>query len=202
MNDFASKDSTRPDFWNERFERQFTPWDQGGVQQDLQNFVAQSEKPLRTLIPGCGNGHEAALLAQAGWDVTAIDFSPAAVASAQATIGAWGKHVIEADFFQYAPAAPLELIYERAFFCALPPRMREQIVARWAALLPMGAMLAGYFYFEESDEAGKKGPPFSIRKAEFLGLMAARFELMSEKAVDDSLPVFQGRENWIVWRKK
>jgi len=42
-----------------------------------------ASKPCVTLIPCCGIGHEAAYLSEAGWDVTAIDFSSGAVAAAQ-----------------------------------------------------------------------------------------------------------------------
>ena len=199
---FVNRDPADPAFWSERFEQQFTPWDRGGVQQDLRDFVAHAERPLTSLIPGCGNGYEVALLARAGWNVTAIDFSPVAVASARATIGRWGKHVVEADFFNYLPAAPLDLIFERAFFCALPPAMRQAIVLRWADLLAPGAWLAGYFFFEESSDAGKKGPPFSIRKQQFFDLMNAHFVLQMEKEVNDSVGIFQGKERWQLWQKK
>lgn len=201
MPDFQSKDPTQAGFWNERFESQFTPWDKGGVPQALQQFVASAQRPLVTLIPGCGLGYEAAFLAQSGWDVIAIDFSPAAVASAQAVIGEWGKHVLEADFFQYQPALPLELIYERAFLCALPPSMRAQIVQRWADLLPADALLVGFFYVDDSAERSPKGPPFSITSNDLSAIMAPYFELFEETEVADSIPVFLGKERWQVWRR-
>ena len=31
MADFNARDPLSPAFWDERFEKQFTPWDQGGV---------------------------------------------------------------------------------------------------------------------------------------------------------------------------
>ncbi|MDO8177199.1 MAG: methyltransferase domain-containing protein [Undibacterium sp.] len=201
MQNFQSKDPMQPGFWNERFETRFTPWDKGGVPQALQDFVARAEHPLVTLIPGCGIGYEAAFLAQSGWDVTAIDFSPAAVASAKAAIGEWGKHVVEADFFQYHPARPLGLIYERAFLCALPPAMRLQIVQRWAALLAAGGVLAGFFYLDDTAGRSLKGPPFSISSAELQALMTPYFELLEDHGVDDSIPVFVGKERWQVWRR-
>jgi SAM-dependent methyltransferase len=202
MPDFQSKDPTQAGFWNERFETQFTPWDKGGVPLALQQFVAKAERPLATLIPGCGLGYEAAFLAQAGWDVTAIDFSPAAVANAKAVIGTWGKHVLEADFFQYQPALPLELIYERAFLCALPHAMRAQIVQRWANLLNVGGLLVGFFYVDDAPEPSLKGPPFSISSGELHGLMSSYFELLEEAEVADSIPVFLGKERWQVWQRR
>ena len=201
MQKISSKDPMQPGFWDQRFEAQFTPWDKGGVPQALRDFVAKAAQPLVTLIPGCGIGYEAAFLAQSGWDVTAIDFSPAAVASAKAAIGEWGQHVIQADFFQYQPARTLGLIYERAFLCALPAAMRPEIVQRWAALLPAGALLAGFFYTDNSPERSLKGPPFSMSSDELQTLISPYFELLEDSAVVDSIPVFIGKERWQVWRR-
>lgn len=205
MADFLNRDPRNPQFWDERFEKNFTPWDKGNVPAELQAFMHATSQAapqaLNTLIPGCGNGYEAAFMAQAGWPVVAIDFSPAAVRSAQAAIGEWGKHVIEADFFAYTPEQPLDLIYERAFFCALPAAMRTDIVKRWAALLPAGALLAGYFFFDDAPDASLKGPPFAIHSAAFTELMLPYFALLEERAVSDSMPVFAGKERWQVWRR-
>jgi SAM-dependent methyltransferase len=202
MPDFQSKDPTQAGFWNERFEAQFTPWDKGGVPLALQQFVAKSKRPLASLIPGCGLGYEAAFLAQSGWDVTAIDFSPAAVANAKIVMGEWGKHVIEADFFQYQPVTPLELIYERAFLCALPQTMREKVVQRCASLLSVGGILVGFFYVDDAPERSLKGPPFSISSLELHQLISPYFELLEDAAVMDSIPVFLGKERWQVWRRR
>lgn len=202
MPDFLSKDPTQAGFWNERFETQFTPWDKGGVPKALQHFVAKAKRPLLTLIPGCGLGYEAAFLAKSGWDVTAIDFSPAAVASAKALIGEWGKHVLESDFFQYQPARPLELIYERAFLCALPHTMREKIVQRWAELLSADGMLVGFFIVDDAPERSLKGPPFSISSRELHDLISPYFTLLEDAEVTDSIPVFVGKERWQVWRRR
>lgn len=202
MPQFSGKDPMQPEFWNQRFEAQFTPWDKGGVPLALQEFVSQAQQPLVTLIPGCGIGYEAAFLAQAGWDVTAIDFSPAAVASARAAIGVWGRHIVEADFFLHQPSQPLGLIYERAFLCALPPAMRPEIAKRWAELLPAGALLAGFFFLDESAERSLKGPPFSITGAQLEALLLPYFELLEDVAVSDSIAVFAGKERWQVWRMR
>jgi SAM-dependent methyltransferase len=144
MPEFSSRDPNSPAFWDERFEQGFTPWDRGGVPEALRAFVAQ-RKPMRTLIPGCGTGYELAFLSEAGWDATAIDFSPAAVQAAKAAVGRWSGKVEQADFFAWQAAQPLELIYERAFLCAMPRSMWPQVVARWTELLPPGALLAGFF---------------------------------------------------------
>lgn len=197
MHDFASRDPREPAFWDERFAQGFMPWDCGGVPEQLRAFIAASA-PLTTLIPGCGTGYELAYLCDAGWDATAIDFAPVAVANAKAATGQWAGHVIEADFFTYAPTNPLGLIYERAFLCAMPRAMWPQVAARWAALLAPGALLAGYFFFDDA----VKGPPFGSDRATLDGLLAPHFDCIDDAAVTDSIPVFQGKERWMAWRRR
>ena len=196
---FDSRDPLNPAFWDERFGKGFTPWDRGGVPERLRRYVADSAgaAPV-TLIPGCGSAYELAFLCQAGWNATAIDFAPAAVAAARQAVGPeWQGRVLEADFFQFQPAAPLGLIYERAFLCALPRAMWPQVAERWAALLPSGAVLAGYFFFDDN----AKGPPFGIARARLDALLAPYFRCEADEAVSDSMPVFEGKERWMVWRR-
>jgi len=197
MHDFASRDPRSPGFWDERFAQGFMPWDRGGVPAQLRAFIAASP-PLATLVPGCGTGYELAALCDAGWDATAIDFAPVAVAHARTAIGPWAARIVEADFFTYAPAAPLDFIYERAFLCAMPRAMWPQVAARWAALLAPGALLAGYFFFDDA----VKGPPFGIDRGALDSLLAPYFDCIDDAAVTDSIPVFQGKERWMAWRRR
>jgi SAM-dependent methyltransferase len=194
---FDTRDPSSPEFWSERFERHFTPWDRGGVPADLRRFVAQSQQRYTTLIPGCGAGYEVAFLSEAGWEVTAIDFSPAAVAAARANLGKWAGRVVQADFFDFEPDRPLDLVYERAFLCALPRVKWPEIAQRWARLLPPGGLLAGFFFLGETP----KGPPFGIDEAELDRLLGGAFEKVNDEPAADSIPVFAGRERWQVWRR-
>ena len=196
MAEFQQRDPASPAFWDERFERGFMPWDRGGVPQALRDFAAASA-PLNTLLPGCGSAYELPYLAQLGWDATAIDFAPQAVAQGRAAAGAHADRVMQADFFQWQPARPLQLIYEQAFLCAMPRAMWPQVAARWAQLLPAGGLLAGYFFFDEA----AKGPPFGIRREQLEQLLQPAFTCVADDAVSDSIPVFAGKERWMVWRR-
>lgn len=198
MSTFQARDPSAPAFWTERFEKNFMPWDRGGVPEALQRFVSQSPEARVTLIPGCGMGYEVAYLSEAGWEVTAIDFSPAAVDAARAALGpSWAGRVVEADFFTYVPPQPLDLIYERAFLCALPRATWPQIIQRWAALLPRGGLLAGFFFFDDA----LKGPPFGADRDALETLLRPGFALIDDQDVTDSIPVFAGKERWQVWRR-
>ena len=148
--------------------------------------------------PGCGSGYELQAFCEAGWNATAIDFSPSAVVAAQQAVGPWRQHVVEADFFAYSPSQPLDLIYERAFLCAMPRDMWPRVVQRWAQLLPEGGLLLGYFFFDSTP----KGPPFGADRERLAQLMSAHFELEQDEPVEDSIAVFQGKERWMAWRRK
>jgi thiopurine S-methyltransferase len=197
MPTFENRDPASAEFWTERFEQRFTPWDRGGVPEALRQFVARSPAPLVTLIPGCGTGYEVAFLSGADWEVTAIDFSPAAVAAARTVLGQWAGRVVEADFFTYTPSKPVQFIYERAFLCALPRRLWPAVAKRWAELLPPGGLLGGFFYLNDDP----KGPPFGIAPAELDALLSPYFERMENSPVDDSIPIFVGKERWQMWRR-
>ncbi|MEM5365467.1 methyltransferase [Paraburkholderia azotifigens] len=195
--DFENRDPNAPGFWDERFGRGFTPWDQAGVPSAFKAFV-ERHAPTPVLIPGCGSAYEAWWLAEKGWSVRAIDFSPRAVEAARTQLGAHASLVEEADFFTYQPPFEPGWIYERAFLCALPPARRADWLARMAELLPAGGLLAGFFFIG----ATQKGPPFGIERADLDALLSQHFELMEDEPVDDSIAVFAGRERWLTWRRR
>ncbi|MDE1179595.1 thiopurine S-methyltransferase [Paraburkholderia sp.] len=193
---FSTRDPNSPDFWDERFEQRFMPWDQAGVPAAFQAFAA--ERPdAPVLIPGCGNAYEALWLARRNQPVRAIDFSAGAVAAARVELGEFASVVEQADFFTYAPPFAPQWVYERAFLCALPLDRRAAYAQRMAEILQPGALLAGYFFLG----ATPKGPPFGIERAELDALLTPHFELLADEPVSDSIAVFAGRERWLTWRR-
>jgi hypothetical protein len=194
---FNTRDPNSPDFWNERFEQGFTPWDQAGVPTAFETFAAR-RNPGAVMIPGCGSAWEALWLARHGWQVRAIDFSAAAVARAREQLGEYSGVVEQADFFAWQPPFAPEWIYERAFLCAMPKARWNDYATRMAELLPEGALLAGFFFLG----ATPKGPPFGIDRPELEALLTPRFELIEDLPVADSIAVFQGRERWLTWRRR
>ncbi|WP_298399660.1 methyltransferase domain-containing protein [uncultured Azonexus sp.] len=194
----AAQRPEHPDFWCKRFEEGITPWDAGRVPADFDAFVSVRPTPMNTLIPGCGSGWEATRLAAAGWPVTALDFSPTAVARAREVLAGHAVELVCADFFNYTPATPPTLIYERAFLCALPRKLWPDWAGKVAALLPSGGLLAGYFFVCEQ----LKGPPFGIQPEQLDALLLPAFERIEDRPVADSIPVFAGRERWQVWRRR
>jgi SAM-dependent methyltransferase len=189
-------DPAGPEFWNARFREGFTPWDAGGVPAAVGEFLTRERARLRVLIPGCGSAYEVRAFAAAGHDVVAIDFSLAAIAAARRALGDLGHLLVQADFFVHH-LERVDLVYERAFLCALPRTHRPRWAWRVAEVLRPGGRLAGFF-FRGDDE---HGPPFGLKGGELESLLAPAFDRTEDAAVADSIPVFAGRERWEVWRK-
>jgi len=195
---FPKRDPADPEFWELRYGARFLPWDAGKVPEQLLSFVRGSTHPRRVLVPGCGSAWDVRCFAEQGWNVVGIDFSPAAVEEARRLLGPHARHVREGDFFAPIPEAPFEVVYERAFLCALPRRLWGDWARRMAELVQPGELVAGFFYFD----SGERGPPFPLHgEAELDRLMHGSFERIEDAPVHDSIPVFRGKERWQVWRR-
>ena len=195
---FPKRDPAEPGFWDLRYEARFAPWDAGKVPGQLKAFVA-AQAPRPILVPGCGSALDVRFLADAGWDVLGIDFSPEALAAALPVLGPQASRVRRADFFAPMAEAPFDAVYERAFLCALPRRLWGDWGRRVAQLVKRGGLLAGYFFFDE----GERGPPFPLHSQEELAaLLVPAFQRIEDAPVPDSIPVFTGRERWQVWRRR
>jgi SAM-dependent methyltransferase len=197
LRDGPRLDPAGADFWEARYRESVTPWDAGTVPAALAAWLPALAPARRVLVPGCGTGYEVAAFAGAGHDVLAIDFSAAAVARARATLGPLADRVREGDFFAFDAGPGFDLVYERAFLCALPRRLWRDYATRLAAVLRPGGLLAGFFLFGE----GERGPPFPLHAAELETLLAGAFRRIDDQPVADSIPAFAGRERWQVWRR-
>jgi SAM-dependent methyltransferase len=198
MPTFPKRDPGEPEFWNLRYGANFAPWDAGKVALQLREFAGAAQGSRRVLVPGCGSAWDVRCFAENGWEVLGIDFSPEAIAAARLVLGAYGDRVAQADFFAPIAQAPFDVVYERAFLCALPRRMWSDWARRVGELARPGGLLAGFFFFD----AGERGPPFALHSQDELdALLAPAFERIVDEAVPDSIPVFAGKERWQVWRR-
>ena len=192
---------SRPDFWTKRYHSGETPWDLGHPPAALLDWIARTPARGKVLIPGVGSGHEIPVFAEARWDVTAIDMSPAAIEIARAKLNGDAPPVslICGDFFSIPfEFRTFDAVYERTFLCALHPARWNRLVARTAALLKPGGLIVGHYFFGETDD----GPPYGLPLGEERTLFDQEFELLEDTPATDSLPLFEGRERWQVRRRR
>jgi len=190
-------DPAGPEFWDVRFREGYKPWDAGGVPAALREFLAREPAGCRALVPGCGSGHEVRAFATAGHEVVAIDFSAAAIEAARHVLGELGHLTVQDDFFAH-PVGEFDLVYERAFLCALPRAHWPRWAARIAEVIRPGGRLAGFFFWSDDE----RGPPFGLKSGELEALLSPAFDRIEDAPVADSIPVFAGGERWQVWRRR
>lgn len=153
-------------FWQNLFEQRTTPWDRGAASPQLHAWLQGGAlQPCRILVPGCGKGHEVLALAAAGFDVTALDYTPAAVAEVQQRLKHAGlrAQVLQADVRTWLPASGFDAIYEQTCLCALHPDDWAVYAAqlhRW--LVPGGRLFALFMQTLKPGAAEGliQGPPY------------------------------------------
>lgn len=155
-----------PEFWQTRFEAAHTPWDRGAANPQLARWLHSGAlAPCRIVVPGCGSGHEVASLAAAGFDVTALDYTPAAVQRTRERLAQAGlaATVVEADVLAWSPASPVDAVYEQTCLCAIHPDHWIDYARRLHQWLRPGATLFALFMqiARPGAEAGLiEGPPY------------------------------------------
>ena len=153
-------------FWDKRFAEGDTPWDRGAANPQLGIWLATGAlKPCRILVPGCGSGHEVAVLAQAGFEVTALDYAPVAIERTRAQLAAakLTASLVQADVLDWHPALPFSAIYEQTCLCALyPDQWRAYADQLHAWLAPNGKLYALFVQLLRPGAAGGaiEGPPY------------------------------------------
>jgi methyl halide transferase len=145
--------------WEEHYRSRSIPWDRGATSPALLGWLDDGElQPGQVLIPGCGLGHEAVELARRGFQVTALDIAPSALAHLAAELQTAGvaAECVEADAMTWQTTQAFDAIYEQTCLCALDPlhwAAYEQQLFAW--LRPGGRLFALFMQTERP-----AGPPF------------------------------------------
>jgi hypothetical protein len=183
-----------PEFWDALYRNGGDGWELARAAPPLERwFAAHPPAGKRTLVVGCGRGHEAALLASLGAQVTAIDFSPQAAAAARAR---GGFEVREQDLFTLGEEG-FDLVVEHCCFCAVDPGRRDDYVRSMARALKDGGELVALFWAH--GRGG--GPPFSVDGDEIARRFEAKFRMTHGEVPRDSVAARAGQEILAVFVK-
>ncbi|SMP60994.1 Thiopurine S-methyltransferase (TPMT) [Neorhodopirellula lusitana] len=146
--------------WQKRYDAGKTGWDRGAPNPMLATWLNTGKlQPCDILVPGCGRGHEVIALADAGFDVTAIDFADGAVQSLTDELKRRNlkAKVVQSDIFAFSQPRSFDAIYEQTSLCAIHPNQwqkYQQLLAGW--LRAEGTLFAMFMQCDERDD-----PPYS-----------------------------------------
>ncbi len=192
-----------PEFWRAHWAQPKQGWEIGRAAPPLERWFAQHPPTAkRTLVVGCGRGHEARLLARLGAEVVAIDFAPEALDEARALALQEGVRVdfrLRDLFALPAERERHQLVVEHCCFCAIDPARRGEYVNVVADVLEEGGEFVGLL---RTSCPRPDGPPFPVDAREVERLFAPRFVLTHTSVPEDSIAPRQGTELLVHMRRR
>ncbi len=190
--------------WDQNYRENNTPWDKGTPAPPLADWIRGNTLTGQILVPGCGCGHDVALLMEQGWNAIGLDIAAAAVTRAQNRYPRLAERFHAGDLFA-TPADWLgrfDAIVEHTCLCALSPEWRVRYRDAVQALLRPGGILVGVWYINPEMDPGESGPPFGISLEELDALFGESFDIIEDFVPVRSYPGCEGRERLQVLKKK
>lgn len=193
-------DKLSREYWESRYADKQTGWDAGSITTPIKTYVDQLEdKSIKILIPGAGNAHEAIYMHEHGFsNVYVCDWAAQPLHQLKEKAPNFPEdHLIYEDFFKLA-IYDFDLIIEQTFFCALPPILRADYVAKMHQLLKQDAKLVGLlFKFPLSEN----GPPFGGSQEEYQDRFSKHFDQIHIEDCYNSIKPRKGAELFIQIQK-
>lgn len=181
------------EFWSDRYASSRTGWDLGEVSPPIKSYIDQlTNKELKILIPGCGNGYEAEYLWNQGFkNVHVVDLAAAPLENLNERCPELPKSQLhQGDFFKHE--GQYDLIFEQTMFCAIDPSLRQDYATKVLELLKSGGKLVGVLFNRDFDG----GPPYGGNKAEYQTYFKAFSKIEMEECYN-SIEPRQGSELFI-----
>jgi len=146
------------------------PWAKNQPHPFLQEWLSINSPQAAektALVIGCGLGDDAELLASLGYQVTAFDISPTAIAWCQQRFPDSSVNYLVADLFNLDPQwqGKYDFVFECKTIQALPLNMRSQVIQKITALVaPQGTLLV--IARHRDADTIPDGPPWALSDAE------------------------------------
>jgi methyl halide transferase len=184
--------------WDDSYRTNNLPWDTQRPSAELMRVLDEGfVTPCRTLDFGCGTGTNAIYLAERGFQVTAIDFSPLAIDRARQKAQAAAVRV---DFFVADVAAaphlePLDFVFDRGCYHAVRRVDLSGYRAAIERLTHPGSkflLLAG-----NANESLPGGGPPRVREDEIRAEFASLFDVVWIRPFRFAEP--GGGEGFLAW---
>lgn len=193
--------------WKQAWEENRTPWDAGQAAPGLVDLVESGSLPTgRALVPGAGSGYDVLALASPERHAFGLDLAPGAQRRfeslrAERGVPAEQAEIVVADFFDWQPASPFDLIWDYTFLCAIEPKMRPRWAERVDELLAADGEVVTLI-FPIVDKAPDDGPPYALSVQMVRDLLEPVFEPVSIEPPARSHPGREGKECLVRWRRR
>jgi methyl halide transferase len=182
--------------WEEKYQAGEVHWDRGGASPPMQQYLESHPIGGKTLVPGCGRGHEVALAVAHGLDATGLDIAPTGIAEARARYPDLADRFIVGDLFSPPKAlwAAFDVVLEHTCMSALPPELRAAYRRGIDLTLRPGGLLVGVWFVNPDLDPGETGPPYPFSVPDLTALFADGYEIVHDYVPTNSFPGREGRE--------
>lgn len=142
------------------------PWARLTIHPYLQAWITEEKitgNGSSALVIGCGLGDDGEALEKLGFQVTAFDVSPEAIAWCKRRFPDSEVNYLVADLFALDPAwkGKFDLVVESRTIQALPLSVRKEAIAAMAPLVALGGKLVVITRYRDT-EAEPDGPPWAL----------------------------------------
>ena len=188
------------EYWENRYQNDDIGWDCGAVTTPLKEYFDQlTDKKVKILIPGAGNGYEFEYLINNGFsNVFVLDYAQTPIKNLKQKLpNSNERHFIHADFFDLNDT--YDLIIEQTFFCALDVNLRLKYAEKMHSLLNPNGKLAGLLFQFPLTEVG---PPFGGSINEYKELFLQYFTILKLETAYNSIKPRKENELFFIFTKK
>jgi thiopurine S-methyltransferase len=188
------------EFWDQRYADNDLGWDIGAISTPIKEYIDQlSNKKLKILIPGAGNGYEAEYLFKQGFsNVYVLDISKRPLQNLSKRLPSFPKNqLLLLDFFELNDS--FDLIIEQTFFCALDPNLRNSYCKKMQNLLKADGKLIGLLF---NKVFSHDGPPFGGTLKAYKEIFREYFTINKLQIAYNSIKPRQGSELFFIFTKK
>lgn len=157
-----------PLYANATIEGQGVPWAHMKPHPHLSSWLEKhplrAEPGEKALVVGCGLGDDAFLLSQLGFEVTAFDVAPSAIALAAERFAQSEVQFEVADLFNLPQdwMGAFDFVLEIFTIQALPPAYEQQAIAAISRILAPGGKLLVVALVQEALRNIAQGPPWLL----------------------------------------
>jgi len=189
--------------WDEIYRKGEIFWDKGAPSPPMKQCLERQPVRGRTLVPGCGHGHEVALAVEHGLDATGLDIAPTGVAEARALYPHLADRFVVGNLFDPPTEmrGAFEVVLEHTCMSALHPTMHADYRRGIDLTLRPGGLLIGVWFIRPNLGPGEEGPPFAFSVPDLTALFADGYEIVDDYVPDVAFSGREGRERVRVLRR-
>jgi methyl halide transferase len=189
--------------WDECYQKGDVFWNKGAPSPPMKQYLERHSVSGRTLVPGCGHGHEVALAVEHGLDATGLDIAPTGLAEARVLYPQLAERFVLGSLFDPPKEmrGAYDVVLEHTCMSGLPPEMRAEYRRGIDLTLRPGGLLIGVWFINPALDPGEEGPPYPLSVTELTTLFAGGYEIGEDYVPDVAFAGREGRERLRVLRR-